>query len=76
MKSFPKSRSFASLSSVSRDDDLDSNDPSCAVSLAEKEKRRWKRIESSGGEVVQRIYSAIGGVPGAGESPNCRLAGS
>lgn len=28
--------------------------------LAEREKRRWKRIESSGGEVVQRVYSAIG----------------
>lgn len=32
-----------------------------------------EKNESSGGEVVQRVYSAIGGVPGAGESP--RTAG-
>jgi len=32
-----------------------------------------EKNESSGGEAMQRVYSAIGGVPGAGESP--RTAG-
>jgi len=32
-----------------------------------------EKNESSGGEAAQRVYSAIGGVPGAGESP--RTAG-
>jgi len=34
---------------------------------------KMEKNESSGGEAMQRVYSAIGGVPGAGESP--RTAG-
>lgn len=46
--------------------------PRAQRSCGEGEEKMEKN-ESSGGEVVQRVYSAIGGVPGAGESP--RTAG-
>jgi len=47
MKSFPKSRSFASLSSVSRDDDLDSNDPSCAAILRRRRREGGKELKAA-----------------------------
>lgn len=45
-----------------RDDDLDSNDPSFAQRSCGEGEEKMEKNESSGGE-VQRVYSAIGGVP-------------